>query len=547
MTPAGGRIQHRFGLVAAIALGAISLAPAARAEDRPAIRIPNSQLAPVAWHEIDGWADDDHAAAFATFMTSCKAILKGTSRHAGRPLFSALYDVCGKASFLKSPDVKATREFFEQNFQPVRISPLGDPNGFLTGYYEPVVDGKLEPDGEFIHPLYRKPAGLLKGGRMLGAASFTPKPAANVSTKKKRVAGKRRLIPFYDRAAIDDGVLKGRNLEICYLKDPVDAFFIHIQGSVRVKLDDGKLLRLNYVAANGHAYTAVGKFLIDRKIITREAMSMEAIRHWMNANPDEGRDLRRKNKSYVFFRDTGLAADVEPIGAQGVSLTPGRSIAVDRHLHIYGTPFFIQAELPIESEQPTTRFRRLMVAQDTGGAILGPARADIYWGAGVEAGVISGRFKQPGKFVMLFPNAVDPFEDMRDVPLPLPRPKNIPGDQVATAKPADVKPPVAAPVASKPVEAKPPIAAPVAPKPAEAKPPVAAPAAPKPADSKVTTLAPKQPADSKAKPQVAKKPAAEAKPAPETKKPVAEPKPAPKKPAPEKTVSTPSYDATAAQ
>jgi membrane-bound lytic murein transglycosylase A len=518
MTTVGGLLQHRLGLIAVVAFAATSIASAGRAEDRPAVKIPNSQLMPVAWHEIDGWADDDHAAAFAAFMMSCKAILRGSSKQAGRALFSALQDACGKASLLKSPDAKAAREFFEQNFRPVRISPLGDPNGFLTGYYEPVVDGKLQADDEFVHPLYRKPAGLLRGGRMLGTAKFTPRPTANVSTKKK-TAGKRRPVPFYDRAAIDDGVLKGRNLEICYLKDPVDAFFIHIQGSVRVKLDDGKLLRLNYVAQNGHPYVAVGKFLIERNIITREAMSMEAIRQWMNANPDEGRDLRRKNKSYVFFRDTGLAADQEPVGAQGVSLTPGRSIAVDRNLHVYGTPFFIQAELPIESEQPGTRFRRLMVAQDTGGAILGPARADIYWGAGVEAGVISGRFKQPGRFVMLFPNAVDPFATMRDVPLPLPRPKNIPAALVADTKPAEVKPAVATPIAAKPAAAAP----------------------SKPADTKAKTAA-ATPTATAAKP-AASKPASKTDVA--AKKP--EPKPAAKKPAPKKTASTPTYDATAAQ
>ena len=503
MIAVAGRIQHRIGLFAAVALGAMSVAPVARAEDRPAVKIPNSQLMPVAWHEIDGWADDDHAAAFATFLVSCKAILKATpAKRAARPLHSALYDVCGKASFQKSPDAKTTREFFEQNFRPVRISPLGDPNGFLTGYYEPVVEGRLQPDDQFVHPLYRKPAGLLKGGRMLGMAKFSPKPAVNVSTKKKKAhyVGKRRLVPFYERAAIDDGALNGRNLEICYLKDPVDAFFIHIQGSVRVKLDDGKLLRLNYQAANGHPYTAVGKFLIDRNIITREEMSMEKIRQWMNANPDEGRDLRRKNKSYVFFRDTGLAANEEPVGAQGISLTPGRSLAVDRHLHVYGTPFFIQAELPIDSEQPTTRFRRLMVAQDTGGAILGPARADIYWGAGVEAGVISGRFKQPGRFVMLFPNAVDPFATMRDVPLPLPRPKHIPAALVADTKPVNLKP----------------------------------------VDTKATAPAPKKLADAKAKTPASKTSTM-------AKKPAAEPKPAPKKPAPKKTASKPVYDATAAQ
>ena len=166
---------------------------------------------------------------------------------------------------------------------------------------------------------------------------------------------------------------------------------VAVGGTIRVRLEDGHLLRLNYVAANGHPYIAVGKFLIERKIISKDEMSMDRIRQWMLANPVEGNELRRKNKSYVFFRETNLAADVEPVGAQGVSLTPGRSIAVDRKLHIYGTPFFISSELPLETEEPTTPFRRLTIAQDTGGAIIGPARADIYFGAGDEAGSVSGR------------------------------------------------------------------------------------------------------------------------------------------------------------
>jgi membrane-bound lytic murein transglycosylase A len=190
---------------------------------------------------------------------------------------------------------------------------------------------------------------------------------------------------------------------------------------VRVRIEDGKMMRLNYDAQNGHPYYAVGRWLIDRKYVSKEEMSMDRIRQWMEANPAEGRELRRRNKSYVFFRETNLADNEEAIGAQGVSLTAWRSIAVDRNLHVYGTPFFIGAELPIESEQPTTRFRRLMVAQDTGGAIIGPARADIYFGAGDEAGRISGRLRHNGRFVMLVPNGINP--GGTDVPLPRPRPE----------------------------------------------------------------------------------------------------------------------------
>jgi membrane-bound lytic murein transglycosylase A len=152
-------------------------------------------------------------------------------------------------------------------------------------------------------------------------------------------------------------------------------------------------------------------------------MSMDRIREWMERNPAEGKELRRRNKSYVFFRETGLANDQEPVGAQGVSLTPGRSIAVDRNLHVYGTPFFISAQLPIEEEKSSEVFQRLMIAQDTGGAIIGPARADLYFGAGDEAASIAGRIKHNGRFVMLLPHELDPRVLKGDIPLPLPPPR----------------------------------------------------------------------------------------------------------------------------
>ena len=217
-------------------------------------------------------------------------------------------------------------------------------------------------------------------------------------------------------------MLAGRDLEICWLKDPINSFFIHIQGSVRVLLDDGKLMRLNYEAANGHPYYAVGRYLIDRNIVPKDEMSMDRIREWMERNPEEGNELRRRNKSYVFFRETYLPANEEPIGAQGISLTPGRSIAVDRKLHTYGTPFFISAYLPIEGLKPDTWFRRLMIAQDTGGAIVGPARADLYFGAGDEAASVAGRLRHDGRFVMLAPKELVPVADDDEIPLPRRRP-----------------------------------------------------------------------------------------------------------------------------
>ncbi|HXF87576.1 MAG TPA: MltA domain-containing protein [Xanthobacteraceae bacterium] len=339
-------------------------------------RLPGAQLKPVSWSEIGGWEEDDHAAAFQTFLKSCKVIVEGApARLANRPLYSALQAVCRRAIKEGARDRDAAKIFFERNFHPVRIMPRGQSEGFLTGYYEPIIEGSLKPDGKFTVPLYRAPPDLRR--------------------------------PYYDRAAIEDGVLAGRNLEICWLKDPTDLFFAQIQGSARVKLDNGKILRLNYSAQNGWPYTPIGKFLIDREIVPREEMSMQRIREWIEANPKEGRELRRRNRSFVFFRTTGFDEHEEPVGAQGVPLTPGRSIAVDRFLHVYGTPFFIEAELPLDGDRCENPLRRLWIAQDTGGAIRGPARADLYFGAGDGHAAVAGRIRHPGRFTVLVPRDVD--------------------------------------------------------------------------------------------------------------------------------------------
>ncbi len=372
-------------------------------------RLPNTQFETVSWAELEGWADDDHAAALATFMDSCNVIVRGTpTRHASQPFYAGLQSACRRA--LKTPPAgaAAARIFFERNFRPMRISPLGESTGFLTGYYEPIIEGSRVPNAEFNVPLYRTPPNLTK--------------------------------PYLERATIENGALAGRKLEICWLKDPTDLFFAQIQGSARVKLvEDGKVLRLNYSSHNGWPYTAIGGILINREIVPREEMSMDRIREWIEANPKEGKELRRRNKSYVFFRETGLTEHEQPVGAQGVSLTPGRSIAVDRNIHIYGTPFFIEAELPFDSENSENKFQRLMVSQDTGGAIRGVARADLYFGAGSGPAHVAGRIRHPGHFTILIPREIDPVIAGRNTPLPRPRPAF--GDvkekvEVAIEKPA---------------------------------------------------------------------------------------------------------------
>ena len=229
-------------------------------------------------------------------------------------------------------------------------------------------------------------------------------------------------MPYYDRAAIEAGALDGQKLEICWVKDPSDVLAMQIEGSARVILEDGTPLRIHYDSHNGYPFSAVGRVLIERNLIPREEISMQRIREWMAANPEEAPKLRATNRSYVFFRITGLTNEGELIGAQGVPLTPGRSIAVDR-LHEYGTPFFIEANLPIETAKHISPFRRLMIAQDTGSAIVGPARADLYWGAGDNAAHIAGRIRHSGRFVMLLPRELDMMQAGSQMPLPTPKPK----------------------------------------------------------------------------------------------------------------------------
>ena len=401
---------------AAVVAWLLASATGATAGDLERLKLIDSQIEPLQWSELDGWAADDHAAAFAAFRTSCAPIVR---QRAGddRAMLLALKGPCKRALAGGALKAAAARAFFEENFRPARIAKLGETSGLLTGYYEPIVEGSRFPSPEFFTPLYRRPRDLLVGGQKPRNGAFPNR--ASVSRRNAN----HDLEPYFDRAAIENGALDGQGLEICWIRDPFDAMSIQIQGSVRVKLEDGTTLRLNYDAHNGHPYTAVGRLLIERNLVSREEMSMERIRRWMHENPDQAKELRAANRSFVFFRITGLSDRNEPAGAQGVPLTPGRSIAVDR-VHVYGTPFFIEAELPIESARPTAKFRRLMVAQDTGSAIIGPARADIYFGAGEDAGRSAGRIRHPGRFVMLIPREIDPVVAGLRMPQPRPRPQS---------------------------------------------------------------------------------------------------------------------------
>jgi membrane-bound lytic murein transglycosylase A len=344
-------------------------------DDRPI------RLKPISFTEIEGWAEDDHAAALRAFIKSAHDDPK--LRY-------------GDAAILLGEDVsrEAARIFFEDLYTPHVVEDAGD-GGLVTGYYEPEVNGSRERSGKFQVPVYGRPDDLVRVKPDLLRAFYNHK----FGTMRRKGD---ELVPYYTRAEIDAGALEGRGLGILYLDDPVELFFMQIQGSGRVRLTDGSWVRLGYADKNGHPYTSIGKLLAERREGRPPDLTMEGLKSWLREDPARGRALMQKNKSYVFFRELPEAEAGEgPIGAQGVPLMPGRSLAVDTAYHRLGTPIFVSA--PALATSDGKPFRRLMVAQDVGSAIRGKERGDIYWGSGAEAGAIAGRVKHKARFYFLLP------------------------------------------------------------------------------------------------------------------------------------------------
>ena len=350
-------------------------------------------LRAVTFKELPGWPDDDHAAALAAFRLSAQEILSqgsGFSRavtHGGRS--EHWRDLCSDAL-----PPQPARQFFETHFQPVRVEDDARPDGLFTGYYEPETEGSLKPSAAFPVPLYARPPDLVR---------FTEEECAATGLSfGRRIHG--QAVPYPTRRQIEEGALKGQGLELAWLKDWADAFFIHIQGSGRVKLANGRVMRLSYAAKSGLAYTGIGAILAARGEISHEHLSMQAIRRWLADHPREARSLMWENQSFVFFRELALDdPSLGALGAQHVQLTPRRSLAVDRDLWMFGTPIWLDTTVPAGEEGPMTRFRQLLIAQDTGSAIKGLARGDVYWGFGDEAARIAGPMKSPGTMNALLP------------------------------------------------------------------------------------------------------------------------------------------------
>ena len=351
-------------------------------------------LGPLNPADLPGWGEDDHAAALAAFRLSCGEILRDGHAFERPVRFGGSREEWIEVCTL-SEGVTDARRFFEDNFTALPVADGGRPEGLFTGYYEPEVEGSRRPSEDYRVPILRRPDDLV---------GFDAAQEAAAGLRYGRLVDG-EPVPYFTRKEIEQGALEGRRLAIVWLKDWADAFFIHIQGSGRVRLEDGGVVRLAYSLKSGLPYTAIGGILVDRGIFTKDEMSMQAIRGWMAGNEQQARELMWENQSFVFFREIEeLDPSLGPPGAQGVPLTPQRSLAVDRSLWTYGTPVWIDTVMPETGGTGLKPFRQLMIAQDTGSAIKGAVRGDVFWGSGDDAARVAGHMKNPGRMVVLLPN-----------------------------------------------------------------------------------------------------------------------------------------------
>ena len=383
----------------------------------------------VSFDTLPGWRADKVDEALPAFLQSCKRIAEKSqdapanalenlgADYAGFSLAGAVADwtaPCEAASALEGrmEDNAAVRAFFETHFQPVEVlakrtslpdgpararAPIIEETGVFTGYFEPSYEGRSAPEGRFTAPVYSRPGDLID----VELGRFRPDLAG------ERIAGRlegARLVPYEDHGEINAGAVDGRADILAYL-DPNDLLFLQIQGSGRIAFENGEVLRVGYDGANGHPYTAVGRVLVRDGHMSVEETTMQSIREWLDEASDaDARDLREENASYVFFRELTPPPDgFGPPGAQGAPLLPGRSLAVDRRYHALGAPVFVDIEA--NPELGNKPIRRLMIAQDTGGAIRGPVRGDYFWGAGDEAAQRAGAMNAKGRLFVLLPTA----------------------------------------------------------------------------------------------------------------------------------------------
>jgi len=340
-------------------------------------------LTPVSFKDVPGWKQDHHQLALSSFKKSCLKLLQKPfsitkwNKVLGRA--GTWTNSCVSANTLGIINRRKARKFFENHFRPHKVTGYG----LFTGYYEPTIGGSLTRTGRYQFPIYEKPAG------------WPPTQSRKFSVSGRSKSGVLKYYPT--RKEIDDGILEDKAKVLAWASSPVDVFFLHIQGSGIIKVRDNKIMRLGFAGHNGHKYTSIGKVLKSKGEIPSEKLSMQSIRAWLLANPRKAMSVMHKNARYIFFRKLKSAG---PLGAQGVSLTPGRSLAIDPKFIPYGTPIWLDFQAPIFKK---STFQRLLIAQDTGAAIRGPVRGDIFFGRGILAAKQAGHLKHRGKVFLLIP------------------------------------------------------------------------------------------------------------------------------------------------
>ncbi len=358
------------------------------------------RLEPATFADLKGWEEDDPSSLFHAMrdcrnhIRSVKPYRTGAAGLTAEDLLTLLDAAEGKEPL----NAAEARTFFEECCQPFFIRRDGDARGFVTAFFEPEIEVSAEPNEIYCYPFYRRPDDLTDLDDGNRPAELDP----------SYMFGRLQdgIISAYpDRGEIDRGYLDGKGLEIAWAKSKVDVFFVHVQGAARLRYPDGRLGRITYAAKAGHPFSAVGRLLIDRGLLDRATISMQTIRDWLYAHPEQVDEVLWHNRSYIFFREADVSDPaLGPIAAAKVPLVPGRSLAVDRLIHTFGFPFFIRSETltHLDAGKP---FARLMLALDTGSAIVGPSRGDIFTGSGYDAGEIAGTVRNDADFYILIPKA----------------------------------------------------------------------------------------------------------------------------------------------
>ncbi|MEM9468606.1 MAG: MltA domain-containing protein [Pseudomonadota bacterium] len=357
-------------------------------------------LKPSSFSQLPGWKNENFKDFAIAYERSCKPLLKRESQNLffSKSQQSNLFGknqswqiACRKFDNINKNDQRHIRNFFEQNFIPYQARAASNLKGLFTGYYEAGLNGSKTKKEPYQYPLRARPSDLV----MVQLGEFRD------DLKGRRIAGRvvnGKLKPYESHAEINDGDLpKSQDKTLVWVDDPVDAFFLQIQGSGIVQLDNSEIMRLGYAGQNGHPYYAIGRELVKRGYLEKQNVSMQSIRAWLATNPDQAQEIMETNKSYVFFQELDGEG---PIGGQGVALTPKRSLAIDRSIVPYGMPVWVDIEAPVDGNEP---LRRLMVTQDTGGAIRGPVRGDFFWGYGSQAEEMAGLMKSQGQYWFLLP------------------------------------------------------------------------------------------------------------------------------------------------